>query len=406
MAITLAGTAGYVSVKGLLKVFTGAGTAGLIFFIGIEVAKVVATSAIHTYGKKIGWFYNILLSLGILIAMAITSMGIYGFLSSTYKESYSKMQNVDAQVELLEKKRGSYEDQLSIITEEKKSINTTITELTKGLSNNVIQYRDSQSGEIITTTSSSTRRVLEGQLDSAVKRQTEINAKSDSLNTILFGLENQILETKLGNESASELGTLKYLADITNTSMDTVMSWFILLLIVIGDPMAVLMVIVFNKVINRNDTNKPKHVTNKQEDSIDDYFDMDKYINKPSVDVDPEINDSNVEPKVGEETPDLDSVWVGESKSDVVDDAIEDIEPMVDDEIVDEEIVDNSLEEQIEENKGVVNKLSREPIVPRGKILKEDVIKNNRGFSVEIPEPDTDKKSNKYLFNRKRPGEL
>ena len=70
---------------------------------------------------------------------------------------------------------------------------------------------------------------------------------------LVFNLENQILETKLGDETSSELGPLKYLSEVTGKSMDEVMKWFILLLIVIGDPMAVLMVIVFNKVINHND---------------------------------------------------------------------------------------------------------------------------------------------------------
>ena len=81
MAIILAGTVAYVSINGLLTVFSGAGILGLLFFSAIEISKIVATSAIHTYGKKIGWVYNGLLALGIIIAMGITSMGVYGFLS-------------------------------------------------------------------------------------------------------------------------------------------------------------------------------------------------------------------------------------------------------------------------------------------------------------------------------------
>ena len=53
MAVGMAGIVAYVSVGGLLKVFSGAGTLGLLFFSTIEVAKIVATSAIHTYGNKI-----------------------------------------------------------------------------------------------------------------------------------------------------------------------------------------------------------------------------------------------------------------------------------------------------------------------------------------------------------------
>ena len=249
-AVGMASIVAYVSVNGLLKVFSGAGTLGLLLFSFIEFSKIIATSAIHTFGKKIGWFYNSLLSLSIIIAMAITSMGIYGFLSSTYKETFTKLENVNSQVGLLETKKNGYQEQLDVITNEKNSLNNRISELSKGLSNNIVEYKDSKTGQIIRTTSSSTRKSLEKQLNIAMERQDVLNTKSDTLSNKIFGIENEILETKLNNDSSNELGPLKYLADVTGMTMDDVMKWFILLLIVIGDPMAVLMVIVFNKVAN------------------------------------------------------------------------------------------------------------------------------------------------------------
>ena len=249
----MAATVAYVSVSGLLKVFAGAGVVGLILFSTIEAAKIVATSAIHTYGKKIGWLYNSILSLFIVIAMAITSMGIYGFLSSSYKETFAKFENLEATIELLEKKRNGYQKQLDIVNGEKESVTQTITELSKGLSNNVIQYKDKETGEIITTTSSSTRRVLQNQLDRAIERQETLNTKSDELTDKVFELDNEITEVKVGDDVAAELGPLRYLADVTGMTMDEVMKYFIILLIVIGDPMAVVMVIVFNKVMKRKD---------------------------------------------------------------------------------------------------------------------------------------------------------
>jgi len=270
MAIGMAATVAYVSVSGLLKVFAGAGVVGLILFSSIEAAKIVATSAIHTYRKKIGWFYNSILSLFIVIAMIITSMGIYGFLSSSYKETFSKFENLEARVELLEKKRDGYEKQLNIVNNEKESITQTITELTKGLSNNVIQYKDRETGQIITTTSSSTRRVLQGQLDKQIERQEKLNTKSDNLTDKVFELDNEITEVKLGDDVAAELGPLKYLADVTNRSMDEVMKYFIILLIVIGDPMAVVMIIVFSKVVKKDeeDYDPNKGLTKKMKKSI------------------------------------------------------------------------------------------------------------------------------------------
>lgn len=252
----MAGIVAYVSVGGLMKVFSGAGTLGLLFFSSIEVAKIIATSAMHTYGKKIGIIYKLLLSIGITITMVITSVGIYGFLSSTYKESFIKLEGVEAQVTLLEKKRDGIQSQLNGIDKEMTSINTRVSELSSGLSNNVIQYKDRETGQIITTTSSSTRRVLERQLDKAIERQSELNIKSDDLNSKIFDLDNEILEVKVGNDTAAELGPLKYLSEVTGKSMDEVMKYFIFLLILIGDPMAVLMVIVFNKVVKKPSEDK------------------------------------------------------------------------------------------------------------------------------------------------------
>lgn len=249
MAVTMAITVAYVSVNGLLKVFTGAGTIGLILFSSIEIAKIVATSAIHTYGRTIGWFYSLLLSICILISMAITSMGIYGFLSSTYKESFSKMENTDSRLELIGSKSENYKTQLLSKNTEKESLNNQISELSKGLSNGV-QYKDKQTGQILTTTiSNSSRKSFEKQLDIATNRQVKLNEEIEELNNKIFELDNEGLGLKLENTSG-ELGPLKYLADVAGTDMDNVMKWFILLLIIIGDPMAVLMVIIFNKVAN------------------------------------------------------------------------------------------------------------------------------------------------------------
>jgi hypothetical protein len=450
MAVAMAGTVAYVSVSGLLKVFTGAGTLGLMLFSAIEIAKIVATSAIHTYGKKIGWFYNSLLSIAILISMAITSMGIYGFLSSSYKESFAKMENIDNQVKLLESKRDAYKKQIAIITTEKEGLNATVTELTKGLANNVIQYKDKETGQIITTTSSKTRKVLEKQLDNAISRQKKVNTKSEEISSIVFDLENEILETKLGNDAANELSTLKYLSDITGKTMDEVMKWFILLLIIIGDPMAVLMVIVFNKVVNKdeedkldNDTPKPRVKDNKVEVDLKydvEHKDEDIYIRKdkekPS-NIETIASNSDyvkqIQDKAIRDIPIKDDI-LNEAANEVVNDNIEpqeDIQKQLQDsndkleealnklKEIDKpiEVLDNTPEEQIEENVEEVKQLKREPIVPRGKIIEEDLIKNkDRGFSVDVPDPKVTKigsqkevhedKPNIFFFKRKRGDEL
>jgi len=400
MAVGMAGTVAYVSVNGLLKVFAGAGTVGLILFSSIEAAKIIATSAIHTYGKKIGWFYNTILSLFIVIAMTITSMGIYGFLSSSYKETFSKFENVKAKIELLEKKRDGYQSQLNIIINEKVGVGETITELTKGLSNNVIEYKDKETGEIIRTTSSSTRKVLEAQLNKAIERQEVLNGKSDELSKKVFEVENEITEVKLGDDVASELGPLKYLADITGMTMDDVMKYFIILLIVIGDPMAVIMVIVFNKVVNakKDDvvSDAVNEVVNETVKTTPEFVrELDPGFPDAKMEL---VNEESGEIELPEEQlPIEDEVHIASPEYDETPDndidveielQDEEIEPEVKEESPNNKVFVKSVNNGVQEVKGVEDniKITEEPI--KKAISREDIkeIKEReRGFSVTVP---------------------
>ena len=55
-------------------------------------------------------------------------------------------------------KRDRFSESLEGYKIERVQLSESISELTKGLSNNTIQYKDRETGEIITTTSSSTRQ--------------------------------------------------------------------------------------------------------------------------------------------------------------------------------------------------------------------------------------------------------
>jgi flagellar biosynthesis chaperone FliJ len=182
-------------------------------------------------------------------------MGIYGFLSAAYQETASKAGNIDAQIALIETKRDNIKEQLAIYTEEKTSINRAVSDLRSGLSNNVIQYTDTL-GNILTTTSSSTRRALEKQLDQAIGRQTEINSKVDDLNQQLFDYETEIVEVTSNANITGELGPLKYLAGLTGLPMDRIINYLLLTIIFVFDPLAIALVIAANFAFEQLKTKK------------------------------------------------------------------------------------------------------------------------------------------------------
>jgi hypothetical protein len=55
------------------------------------------------------------------------------------------------------------------------------------------------------------------------------------------------------NEVAAEIGPLRYMAEITNKPMATIVNWFTLLIVFVFDPLAIAMVLAVNKFIGRKE---------------------------------------------------------------------------------------------------------------------------------------------------------
>ena len=250
-ALSVSASAAFYSVSGLSKLFAGAQLEVIIMTGSLEVAKLIIASLLYQYRKTLPKLLKSYLIIACTVLILITSMGIYGFLSAAYQETAHKESNTSAQIELLETKRDNVKEQLEVYTEEKSSINEAVSELRKGLSNNKIQWRDRETNQIITSTSSSTRRALEKQLDQAIVRQTEINTKVDELNTKIFEYESEIVETQIGDGTAGELGPLKYLSGITGIPMDRIVNYLLLTIIFVFDPLAISLVIVANFAFER-----------------------------------------------------------------------------------------------------------------------------------------------------------
>jgi hypothetical protein len=245
-ALSVSASAAFYSVSGLSKLFAGASLEVIIMAGSLEFAKLVIASLLYQYRKTIPRLLKYYLTTAAVVLVLITSMGIYGFLSAAYQETANKAGNIDAQIALVEVKRDNVREQLAVYNAEKSTINGAVSDLRSGLSNNTIQYKDRETGEIITTTSSSTRRALEKQLDQAIARQTEINSKVDILNQQLFEYETEIVEIQTNSDLAGELGPLKYLSGLTGIPMDQIINYLLLTIIFVFDPLAISLVIAAN----------------------------------------------------------------------------------------------------------------------------------------------------------------
>jgi len=244
-ALSVSASAAFYSVTGLSKLFAGASTQVMIMAGSLEVAKLVIASLLYQYWDTLNKTLRAYLVGATTVLILITSMGIYGYLSAAYQTTASQASNTEAQVTLLETKKQNFVQQRDLYSKEKDNLIQGITQLQSGLANNRTSYVDKK-GNLIQSTSNSNRKSFEKQLDNTNARQSEISAKLDVINDSIFKLDTQIVEARTTNNSAGELGPLKYLSGLTGVSMDRIINWLLLVIIFVFDPLAIALVIAAN----------------------------------------------------------------------------------------------------------------------------------------------------------------
>ncbi len=246
-ALAVSGSAAFYSVYGLSKLFAGASFQVMIMAGSLEFAKLVIASLLYQYWDTINKALKVYLSIACFILIVITSGGIYGFLSGAYQSTATQSELLDKSLMILNQKQVRFEEQKSDLKIEKQQLTKSISDLRVALSNPTqVQYIDKESGQLITTASSSARRALQGELSSATKTRDGINLKIEAVMDSINTTDMALLDKEISNEAESELGPLKYLAATTGQDMAVVVNWFLLLIIFVFDPLAIALVIAAN----------------------------------------------------------------------------------------------------------------------------------------------------------------
>ena len=270
-ALSVSASAAFYSVTGLSKLFAGASLQVLIMAGSLEFAKLVIASLLYQYWSQLNKLLRTYLSIATFILILITSAGIYGFLSGAYQETATKSGIIDKEISLLELKKGRFEENRTYYLSEKKELDKSITGLRNGLSNNTIQYKDRETGQIITTTSSSQRKALEKQLTTAISSRNTISIKVETATDSISSLEINILDIQSNSEVASELGPLKYISELTNTPMSNVVNILMLIIIFVFDPLAISLVVAANFAFDRLKDGDEKVIEEDEEDDLSDW---------------------------------------------------------------------------------------------------------------------------------------
>ena len=245
-ALSVSASAAFYSVSGLSKLFAGASLEVIIMAGSLEFAKLVTASLLYQYWDTINKTLRTYLSIATVVLVLITSMGIYGFLSAAYQETYSKLSAVENQKGFIQQKIDFYQNDVTRYDTEIERISSNISTLSNAKAS-TIQVRDtSVSGGFRQTISTTELRMAQSRINTEEENRKLAQSKRIISSDSLQKFQLQVLELDNNTEVSGELGPLQYLSSLTGYPMDKIINVLLLIIIFVFDPLAISLVVAAN----------------------------------------------------------------------------------------------------------------------------------------------------------------
>lgn len=256
-SLFIASCAAFFSIVGIGMLFSGSAIAAMIMASSLELGKLVATSFLYRYWNKTKTFLKLYLTTSVVVLMIITSLGIFGYLSSAYQQSNIENQLIEQKIQLIEEQKTSIKDK--IFTSKNRIANVTQlrnsqeSRLSQSMTNTLIARNPIQLRQI----QQQTQELIE-QSEKDLETET---AKIQKSNDELQQLDKQITELKLESGSKKDVQTFKFVADEFGVNINKVVKWFIVALISVFDPLAVCLLLAYNTAISKDITDSKSEET-------------------------------------------------------------------------------------------------------------------------------------------------
>ena len=244
-ALIIAGCAAFFSVTGLGVLFSGASTAVMVMAGSLEFAKLVAATYLKQMWDEIKGFNKWYLTIAVGILMMITSAGIFGYLSNAFQAQSLQLQQVDREVLVYSTKIEQNTAQITQLNTQLGQLSSTqSTILEKGKVNN---------------------RLLRS-IDSKDKQVSQINKKISDLQDENAKNNEKINEIKVKNLGLEkEVGGFRFIAEAFGIELKNVVKFFIFLIVIVFDPLAIALIIAFNGLIGVKKKEQKQHIVDIME---------------------------------------------------------------------------------------------------------------------------------------------
>lgn len=372
-AVSISFSAAFYSIFGIGKMFAGASTNVMVMAASLEFAKLVIASFLYRFWDDVNKVLRVYLTIACFVLIVITSAGIYGFLSSAYQETANKVENVDKNTAVITKKKEMIQRQLDQAEKQlelKSTRQNTLSDMRNRQQSNADNLI-SQNKSVSSVRSQMNQLSKESSLlDDDIKvLQDTIASKTEQIGE----LDTEILNLSTNKDLAAEVGPLKYIAKLTGKTLDEVVNWFIIALMLVFDPLAIALVIAANFIFSKiqgesekknedpEDKEKEEKEDNKEEEKSSEPSITEKIKNifkkqeSDQLEIVLRAPDPVEEEEVAEDEPDSESIETELPKDFIIGlTPVPEYNPEEDDEIVyspevheiEEEQTEDSLEEE------------------------------------------------------------
>jgi len=257
-ALALSGIAAYYSVIGLAQIFPGSYWPIIIMGSVLEVAKLVTVSWVYNNWKTTFSALKLYFLIAVVLLMAITSMGIFGYLSKAHIEHSSTIAPQAAKVEI-------YEEKIKVIQSQIERNNKNLSQYDEAVDQIMGRSKDEKGAERANQVRKAQQKDRERIIAETKRLQKEIQTLTEEKLPLS-------LEVK---KAESDLGPIKYVAEVVYGTqdrdiIDKAVRLVIFIIIIVFDPLAVLLLIAANQTYKRykEDDTEKQVIKKKKNDTI------------------------------------------------------------------------------------------------------------------------------------------
>lgn len=241
-SLLIAGCAAFFSVYGIGLLFSGAIIAAMIMAGSLELGKLVTTSWLFRYWHVANKLMKLYMITAVVVLMCITSLGIFGYLTAAFQKSSLETELSNTKITALEAQK----------TQENKKLDSVKSNIDK-----LMVLRSSQESRLSETLTNALiarnpiqmqniQNQINDQISDLNKQIETENAKLKEAGDKSSKIDDDVFKLKIDNSQKKDITTFKFVAEEFNTNIRTIVKWFIVVLITVFDPLAIVLLLAYN----------------------------------------------------------------------------------------------------------------------------------------------------------------